>query len=275
MRESGSRSWTQSLRWVRFLVVFLAVCSDGALAGRSSSPRSSPAPDGVCYPVNGAGYTVTRVGGLKIPIGTLSPLVEGDSLVVEHGTITFLDFRTGQSPVYGAGTRLVIPFVKRPDPPVWWKRLEEIVIHSLSGPELVRIGGSVRDGSTRAFWPDSARFAPDVPFVFEWSGVHPPPAALRICVGADTTQVEVAAEPSGRGVRVWALSTPPPAGTIRWLLLDADGATLGGGQFVILTPEAAQAEKERYLDAAARLEGQGPIDLSAAVLAEADRTYLW
>jgi hypothetical protein len=256
--------------WI--VLVFLPVM---AVAGSPAGPRSSPAPDGVCYPVNGTGYIVTHVGGLKIPVGTLSPLVEGDSLVVLQGTVTFLDFRTRQSPVYGAGTRLTIPFVKRPDPPAWWKRLEEIVVQSLSGPELERIGGSVRDGGARTFWPDSARFAPQVPVVFEWSGVRPAPTTLRICVGTDTTKLEVTAGPSGRGVQLWKLPAPAPEGTITWTLVDSDGESLGGGQFVILAEAAAEAERQRFLQAAGRLEGKGPVGLSAAVLAEADRAYLW
>jgi hypothetical protein len=217
---------------------------------------------------------VTREDGLKIPIGTLSPLIEGDSLVVETGTITFVDFRTGQSPVYGAGTRLMIPPVKRPERPPWWKRFEDYLVRSLSKPELDRVGGSVRRGSP-AFWPDSARFAPDVPVVFQWSGVGPPPAVLRICASGDTTECSLSPVVPHQGVLAWPQLVPIPTGAVAWDLLDAKRESLGGGCFLILTAEAAETERQRFHRAAIEMLGAEQESLMAAVLAEADRACLW
>ena len=267
------RDW---LGWFLFQLcsVLCLLVSVAVVAASASERRSSPAPDGVCYPVNGTGYMVTHADGLKIPIGTLSPLVEGDSLVVMSGTITFVDFRTRQSPVYGVGTRLQIPPVKKPKRPSWWKRLEDHIVRSLSGPELGRIGGSVRGGKT-AFWPDSAWFAPDVAIVFQWRGVRPAPAVLRVYAGSDTTEYYVSQGPKAHGVFAWRPETPIPAGPVAWVLLDADREVLGGGHMVILTTEIAEAERERFRSAAIKLDEPELLDLMTAVLAHADRAYLW
>jgi hypothetical protein len=217
---------------------------------------------------------VTKDERLRIPVGTLSPLIEGDSLVVETGTITFVDFRTGQSPVYGAGSRLKIPPVKRPERPSWWKLFEDYVVRSLSKPELDRVGGSVRRGGP-AFWPDSARFAPDVSVVFEWRGVGPTPAFLRICAGGDTTESSLSPPTPHQGVLAWRPRVPAPAGPIGWDLLDAGRKSLGGGRFLILTAEAAEGERQRFRRSAVEIFGTERESLMAAVLAEADRAYLW
>jgi hypothetical protein len=269
----GSRPRSRSL--FAWLLLLLVLGVGVAAAEAPKAQRSSPAPDGVCYPVHGTGYIVTAVGGLKIPIGTLSPLVAGDSLIVQTGTVTFLDFRTGQSPVYGAGSHLTIAPVKRPKPPPWWQRLEDHIVRSLSGPEKERIVGSVRWGGMPAFWPDGARFAPGVPCTFEWGGVHPAPAFLQVCANGDTTECAVAEQSSGRGVFVWHPPAPVFAGPVTWVLLDAARDTLGGGRFVVLTPEAAEAERQRFANEASSLGSGEPQGLTAAVLAEADQAYLW
>jgi len=263
--------WLNHRRILLCLVLSVIGVAAANAGGASKGGRSSPAPDGACYPVQGTGYMVTRGNGLRIPIGTLSPLIEGDSLVVQTGTITFVDFRTGQSPVYGAGTRLEIPPVKRPKRPPWWKRLEDHLVLSLSQPERDRIGGSVRGGGP-TFWPDSARFAPEVPVVFEWSGVHPAPVFLRVFAGGDTTECEVSRKSPDQGVLAWRPPVPIPAGRADWVLLDADRELLGGGHFVILTTDAADAERRRFLSAAGGME---PLGLTAAVLAQVDHVYLW
>ncbi|MFH1277198.1 MAG: hypothetical protein ABIK65_02305 [Candidatus Eisenbacteria bacterium] len=237
-----------------------------------------PTPDGVCYPVNGTGYIITYTDemakeGLKIPIGTLSPLVEGDSLIVEAGTITFLDFRNGQSSIFGKGTRLKIPSVIDPAQPSWWERLEDQVVRGLTEPERKRLGGSVRRGQA-AFWPDGGRFAPDVPIVFEWWRVRPAPATLRIEAGGEVTDLKVMQEKPGSGAFAWQSAGPALSGTVSWSLIDGDGDPLGGGEFAILTAQEAEGERQRFHDAAEAI-GVMPPDLAAAVLAAADRAYLW
>ncbi len=235
-------------------------------------------PDGVCYPVNGTGYIVTysdalAKDGLKIPIGTLTPLLQGDSLVVETGTITFMDFRNGQSAVFGQGSRLVIPMVVDPDRPSWWQRLEAQVARSLSDPERKRIGGSVRGGQA-VFWPDGGRFAMDIPIVFEWWRVRPAPVLLRIQVGDLETELTVAQDKPGSGALAWKPSDSDPSGAAVWMLVDRDGDVLGGGAFELLTKETADAERMRFTEAAKSVDAIQP-GLAAAVLAASERLYLW
>jgi len=238
---------------------------------RGAQRRTTAAPDGVCYPVNGTGYVVNRAAGLRVPVGTLSPLVEGDSLIVESGTITFCDFRTGQHLVYGTGTRLTVPPVRRPKPPPWWKLLEDHVIRSLSDPESRQMGGSVRGGGP-VFWPQDARIAPDVAVVFQWEGLRLEPAALRIEAASDTILVPLTSA-TAVGHR-WVPARPVAPGSVSWCLLDAAGNLLGGGEFEVLSLEAAAAERERFLVAAATVGGASP-GLAAVVLAKADHAYLW
>ena len=268
-------SWLGFHRLVPSLVLLLLAVSAGSADPSPCRRESSPAPDGVCYPVNGTGYMVTCGDNVRMPIGTLSPLIAGDSLVVESGTITFVDFRTGMSPIYGAGTRLAIPPSIPPKPPCWWNRLEEYFIRGIKEPQRNRIGGSVRDGGSLAFWPDGGRFAPEVPVVLEWSGVNREPVFLRICTDRDTTECAVSRTAWPQGALAWHLPTPVPTGTVAWALFDAARDRLGGGRFVVLTSEAAEAERRRFRDAAARVVDAQQSDMAAAVLAAADHAYLW
>ncbi len=249
-----------------------------AAVAAPAGDKGPPMPDGVCCPVNGTGYIVTysdelRKEGLKIPVGTLSPLLEGDSLVVETGTITFMDFRDGQSSVYGAGTRLKVPAVIDPKRPSWWGRLEDFVVRGMSGPERNRLAGSVRSGQA-AVWPDGGRFAPEVPIVFEWWRVRPAPAFLRIRIGEDVAELDVSRKKPGSDAVAWQRSNPSVSGTVAWCLLDDRRESIVGGEFVILTKEDAELERRRFREAAAAIEVI-PQDLAAAVLAAADRAFLW
>jgi hypothetical protein len=259
-----------------FAVCLLSLAADipSASSAASKDTRSSAAPDGVCCPVNGTGYMVTGADGIKIPLGTLSPLIEGDSLVVQTGTITFVDFRTGQNAIYGEGTRIRIQHADSAKRPSWWKRLEDHIVRGLSEPELDRIGGSVR-GVEPMFWPDSARFAPGIPIVFEWRGARPAPAVLRIVSATDTTEYDLPPGTAVHGAFAWKPARPVPAGTVAWTLLDGDRERLGSGMFFVLTAAEAEAERARYRSAADELGGDAPREISAAILAESDHVYLW
>jgi hypothetical protein len=68
---------------------------------------------------------------------------------------------------------------------------------------------------------------------------------------------------------------PVSPGEIAWALLDADREPLGGGRFVLLTAEAAEAERGRLRSAAGEMVDKEVQDMTAAVLGEAERTYLW
>lgn len=258
--------------WVCLVAAMLTLHATVATSGAKSKRVSGPA--GVCFPVQGTGYTISRVDNLRIPLGTLSPLVAGDSLVVLTGSITFVDFRTGESAIYGAGTRLTVATGSRPKPPSWVKRLEDHIMRSLHGPERDRVVGSVRGGEC-ACWPDSARFAPGVPVVLEWAGVAPPPAVLRISTAADTTEVPLGEDEPAQGVWTWKPENPVTPGEVVWDLLDSRGERLGGGRFDVLTPAAAEQERRRFLRLASELFEAEVVGLSSSVLAEADRAYLW
>jgi hypothetical protein len=267
-RCQPSSTWSLTL----LLALIVTPCAAPTAAG------GPPTPDGVCCPVNGTGYIVTytdtlRQEGLKIPIATLSPLVEGDSLVVKTGTVTFIDFRNGQSSIFGAGTRLRIPAVIDPKRPSWWEHLEDLLVRSMSDPERNRMGGAVRGGRT-AFWPEHGRFAPEVPIVFEWWRVRPAPVVLQICIGEDVTELALSRGEPGSDAVAWRPADPATSGRVSWYLLDEEGERIGGGEFVILTKEEAENERRRFRKAAAEIEVI-PQELAAAVLAAADRVFLW
>jgi hypothetical protein len=192
---------------------------------------------------------------------------------VETGQITVLDFRNGQSAIYGAKTRLVIPAVDGGDRPAWYVRLVDSIKKSLKEPERNRIGGSVRGGQA-AFWPDRGRFAPAVPIVFEWWRVRPAPVALLVQTKGGVTRLGVYQDGPGSGALAWRPPEDGFAGTVTWQLLDEDGDALGGGTFEILTQQQANVERSRFLKNAEAIDVI-PLSLAAPVLAAADGAYLW
>lgn len=261
---------------VRAMEVFTAAICLLALSTAASGGTSDLA--GICYPVNGTGYmvtakdTATAEDAHRIPIGTLSPLRQGDSLVVQTGTITFLDFRTGESSVYGPGSRLKIPEAPRSKKPSWVEIIAGITTRGYTVLEYERFGGSVRAGEV-AFWPDSARFAPGVPILFEWWNMQP--SFLRVCAGTDTTEYALPPSSSHQGVLAWNPSPSVRSGVVTWTLLDEHRDPIGGGSFEILTEAAAEAERRRFQEVASEMEAIELQRLVAALLAKADRAKLW
>ncbi len=251
-----------------FLALIWWLTGGGAL-----SAERSVEPAGVCYPVNGSGYTFSSVDQVRVPIGALSPLAEGDSLVVLTGTIGFMDFRSGLNPVYGLGTRMTVPPGNHPRPPNWVGYLRDHIKKSLHGPELIRVSGAVR-ASDRIWCPDSARFAPGVNVTFEWAQVGPPPVLGRIVCAGDTTTFHPDVQHPEQGLHVWN----PPAGTsgpATLELLNSKQQRVAGGRFELLTPAAASAARDEYRKA---VPGDVPaefIDLASGTIARANRDYLW
>lgn len=260
-----------SVFWIGLLFLLFAMTITSA--GRSGTKECLSELAGVCYPVDGTGYIVSNLGYGKVPIGSLSPLLECDSLVVESGTITFMDFRNGKSRAYESGTRTKIPIIRKPKRPPWYKEFQDHLARSFHGPEGDRIAGSVRAGS-RAFWPDTARYAPGVPVPFDWVGVDQEPESLRIVVGVNVKVIPVERGEPDRGTQLW---TAPSglSGKAVWTLLSRDRRDLGGGEFEILTLQAAEAERERFHSAARDSLPESMWDFAARVLAKEDRAYLW
>jgi hypothetical protein len=261
-------SWNSCIRLL--LPILVVVIPDSGVARCHKEPSELA---GVCYPVEGTGYVVPCMDGIPIPVGPLSPLVEGDSLVVETGRVTFMDFRSGETLVHAAGSRVVVQKVEREKRPTWWDNLKEQIASSLNGLEEDRTGGSVRKGMP-FFWPDSNRFAPGVPIPFEWANV-PAVSALRIFSGADTIEIDVSRESPEHGIHVWKPPADSPPGHLRWTVLDEEGVPLGGGRLAILTPEVAEAERQRLLAEAEAEVGPALQMFAARVFAEAEGAYLW
>jgi hypothetical protein len=242
-----------------------------ALAGLASAARAGQ-PEALCFPVEGTGYIVSK--GVQMPVAALSPLVGGDSLVVLTGTITVVDFRTGQKPQYGAGTRLVLDRRPKPKPPAWYKLLAEYVARGMSPPTRLRLAGSVR-GGVSALWPDSVRFGPGVPIVFEWRGFQSAPTAVSIVWAADSVEHPVQSDEDGSGTCPWGEAALAGPGFYRWSLRDGAGKRVGGGVFEILAPEVAEADRQRFLEQAGRDAGPATAEFAAAVRASAARLKLW
>lgn len=276
MRES--RIPNLSRRLPALLVVLAALVMLPASGRGDDTQEEAAIPDCVCFPVDGTGYIVTygdamAKNGLRIPVGTLSPLMEGDSLVVESGTITVFDFRNGSSSQYGENSRFVIPAVIDPTLPGRLERLADAIKRTLNQPQRNRIGGSVR-GARAAFWPDGGRFAPELPIVFEWWRVRPAPARILVQAGDRAEDLEVNQAAPGSGALTWSHEWADLSGPVTWTLLDDDGESLGGGEFTVLTPEQAEAERARFEEAAASIDVI-PRSLAASVLAAADGAFLW
>lgn len=231
-------------------------------------------PDGVCYLVDGAGYIVSARGEsdtLKVPIGALSVLSGGDSIVVLTGTIAVLDFRTGQRSVFGQGTRHKMPKGGYHDE--GWKVTKERLTQLFSGPEPPGPEpGTTRDAET-ALWPDGdVEFGPDVPVDFQWWGVSTPLSAIQIRFGDQQIELPLSASQLSAGRLTWGLDKKP-SGSVDWCLLDTDGEPLLKGRFNVLTSEQADEKRAMY-----RAQARGdviPLELEAVLRALADRSFLW
>ena len=252
------------------LVVSMAVAGASRVHSQGYD-RSSPV--GACYPVEGRGYVVSK--GQRIPIGPLSPVFEGDSVQVESGAITVVDLRLGCRRRLTAPMGYELPRFHDLEPQKPWALLMRRLAQALNGPDTRRSGGSVR-GARAVFWPDTASFAPGVPVAFRWHGVHPEPSRLRIVTGGtDTVTVDVGQWAASSGGAPWPDSLVPRAGTVRWALLDSEGERLGGGRFVVLEAAVADSQRVLYRERAGREIGAEEVALGAAILAAADRFYLW
>lgn len=250
----------------------LAVVQVSAAApGEGSSPEI---PDGVCYPVNGSGfiYRASGSGDLdKLPIGPFSAIFEGDSLVIEAGTVTVIDFRNRQRSDYGKDTRFKIPYVIDPNAPKQWeeikRRLREVFRDRIDYETSASRAGVLK------LWPDEGvEFAPDVPITLTWS-VDTTATAIQIVSSNGRKKQDILASEVAKREVAWHPDVMP-SGEVSWAILDADGEPILTGEFKVLTPAQAD-EKRKMYRAQATGSGSMPLDLEAAMRALADRAYLW
>ncbi len=234
-------------------------------------------PDGVCYPVNGSAFIVpisSESRTDRVPVGPFTALVEGDSLVVEKGTITFIDFRNGQRSVFGAGTAYRIPRVVDPDRPKIWGEMKKRLRDVFRGAAPHgRESGATRDPEP-SLWPDGGvEFAPDVPIVLTWSGVTTKLSIIRINAGDFRVDLPPPSPTSNSGEIDW-VPGDKAFGPVEWSLLDVDGEPLLTGRFEVLTLQQAEEKRKMYR---ARAAGDHAVsqEMGAILRALADRSYLW
>jgi hypothetical protein len=201
--------------------------------------------------------------------------MSGDRVVVDSGFVVVTDFRQGTKRRVLPHDDFVLPDVRRPKPPSAWQLLREALARAVHGPDEMRQGGAVRS-TARIFWPDAAFFAPAEPIVFRWRGACPTSGTLLIVRGeADSTRVPLGSELASDGGVTWPAGLDRTPGRVLWRLLDEDGACVGGGRLVILTGAAADSARTYYRRQAEQTLGPTDPDLGAALLAAADRHYLW
>jgi hypothetical protein len=261
------------------LVAWLVVAqlfSASALLARDSKKTDllGEGPIGVCYPVAGTGHIFGRAS--CTPIGPLSPVFEGDTVVVRQGHVTLVDVRSGERKQLASQESYVLRGGKPTNVRGPWARLGQALNEVLRGPDLRKTGGSVRSVGGSCFWPDSARFAEGVPVTFQWCNVHTEPTVLRLTwAGGATNRTPLTGRAIGISGMEWPSGVPKHPGRVRWSLLDADGNVLGGGRFEILSPADADSARARF-DRAARGNGfDTELGLGAALLAAKEHFYLW
>ena len=264
--------WTNSHRSWRLLLALSLLAALSSAAGATEAGELFP--DGVCYPVNGTGYILPRAHAADtVRVGALSPLVEGDVLVVETGTITFLDFRDGQSSVFGENTKFIVPAVIDRNRPTAWEALKERLARLFRDAERSRLEeGASRSGEC-GVWPDGGvEFAPEVPIALEWWGVADKPSAIQLRCGGKRSTLALPEAVVPAGSLPWGLADRA-SGPVEWCLLDANGEPYLCGRFALLTAQEADRRRAAYLSQA---EGDPmPRELAAVLRALADRTYLW
>lgn len=278
LRRESSRS--RSRVFTRLLPIAVLLLIQPFTASRLLARDSNKAdlqgqgPVGVCYPVAGTGHIFGRTS--CTPIGPLSPVFEGDTVVVQQGHVTLVDVRSGERKQLASQESYVLKGAKPTTSRGPWNRLGQALNEVLRGPDLRKTGGSVRAVGGSCFWPDSARFAEGVPVTLQWCNVHPEPKVLRLTwIGGTTTRVPL----SDRSIEIsgmeWPSGVSKHPGRVRWSLLDAEGNVLGGGRFEILSPAGADSARARF-DLAARENGfDTELGLGAALLAAKEHFYLW
>lgn len=232
-------------------------------------------PDGVCYPVQGSGFILNgQEQGDTLRIGPLTPVYGGNLLVVESGSITFLDFRNGQSSVLGPGSRHIVPKgVIDPDRPTAWAELKERLRRLFRDAQRSTLEEGASRSETTGIWPDEgAVFAPDVPLALEWWGITDSLTAIRIRGAGDERTIPLTAAARLEGRLAFASGDWVP-GEIAWCLLDAHGEPHLCGHFTLLSAAAAELRRAQYIEQA--VGDAMPRELAAALRALADRTYLW
>jgi len=233
-----------------------------------------PEPDGVCYPVNGTGHVIShRDPSVPIIVTSLTPLTGQDVLVVETGSITYYDFHTRLSVTHEAPAQFTVPEEADEKKSGVLSQAMKLVLRSLKPNDKQRMGGSVR-GEGLQLWPTGGRYAPDLPMVFEWSGVRPAPVTLEIRAGESVTELAVPASALDHGSLAWRTPAFSREVKIVWRLLGPTRQQLGSGYFRVLTAEKAEAERTRFREEATGETGI-PRDLEAACLAAAEWVFLW
>jgi hypothetical protein len=240
----------------------------------SADTEGRDGPDAVCFPVSGRAVLIC-VSGTRVPIGPLSVVEAGDRVVVESGFVVVVDFRQGTRRKILAHGEYVLPEAPHPTQLTMWQRLREALERALRGPDQALVGGAVRK-TVRSFWPDSGCFAPSSAIVFRWHGACPTSGTLLV-VGSrnDSVAISLGDRLASDGGVPWPSNQKRSPGRVTWKLLDEDGECVGGGSFVILTEAAADSARARYLREAERAFGPAEPALGAALLAAADRQYLW
>ncbi len=250
--------------------LFLALLAAPLHARATFQPSHEP--EGVCFPVDGVAFVGSGVH--RVAVGNLTPVWAGDSVFVKSGRITVVDLRSKKRLTGGAGEVLTLP-AREKRTKSSWERAQELLVRRLTEPERRR-GGSTRasgTGPVAALWPSGVRFGAGVRVVFQWDGVRPDPATMRIAGPSGESEVALGAR-AGSGSLLWPGAETAAPGTFRWKLLGADGTVLGESQFEVLSPEETARERERYLKAA-NVSAKLDAAMQAALLAAVDDKYLW
>ncbi len=231
-------------------------------------------PDGVCFPVNGSGYIVSASSKSRtdrVPIGPFSAVFEGDSLVIEEGTVTFIDFRDRQRSVFGKDTRHRIPHVVDPNAPTRWEEMKQRLTEIFRDRHGYETSAS-REGALKVWPDDGVEFAPDVPIILTWSA-DTTASAIQVRTEKGQSEIPISESVATRREIAWTPSEVP-SGSVQWSLLDADGEPLLTGRFNVLTAKQADEKREMYRAQAAG-DGSMSSELGAVLRALADRSYLW
>jgi hypothetical protein len=260
---------------VSLLAVLVLLSASSLHAGdRKGGSNASRGAVAICYPVAGTGRILGQ--GACTPLGSLSPLFEGDTVIVQAGEVGVLDMRSGQRHQLKPAVPFIVKRIKERVEESHWDRLREALM-AMAHPDYRRKGAFVRSGES-CLWPDDVRFAQDVPIRFQWCGVRPEPRTLQIILdGRDTTRIALDAEAIAMSALEWPAQLPVRAGRVRWTLLAADGQRLDerNKRFEILTTAAADSLRAFYTGTA-RADAFGPEGaLGAALLAAEKRLYLW
>ncbi len=202
------------------------------------------------------------------------PLMAGDTVIVESGSVTIVDLRSNQEQRLGAGSKFVMPRSMAVSDASLYEKLVKTFREAFREPEQIAIGAARGGDPGLVVSPNGARFSPDAHINFQWKPTSILPAVFRLRGPKDgETPLEYRRE-NPPNPMLWPNDVRRIPGEYIWEILGRDyGAVLASARFEVLS-ETAAAEKRAHYERQAAGLFPTQRELGAELLAAKDGYFL-